>query len=156
MKFVVDVMLGKLVKLLRMLGYDTLYYRGEDPQELVELACQQGGLILTRNKRLTTQGLKGHVMFIKEDNPTLQIKELLDEGVVTLDEEAFFSRCLLCNFRLHPISREEAEGKVPDFILYQQQQFYHCPHCKKIYWSGSHLERMKQRLEQLQAADRSA
>jgi len=28
MKFLVDAMLGKLVKKLRMLGYDTLYYRG--------------------------------------------------------------------------------------------------------------------------------
>ncbi len=153
MKFLADGMLGKLAKLLRMLGYDTFYYRGQDPGQLIALARHQGRFILTRNTRLTTEGLEGPLILITEDNPLLQVKEILARGLIALDEEAFFSRCLLCNSHLDPIPRGEAEGKVPDFIFYQQQEFYRCPQCQKIYWSGSHLKRMKQRLEQLQASD---
>jgi uncharacterized protein with PIN domain len=148
-KFVADGMLGKLVKELRMLGYDTLYYRGQDIHELIQLARQQQRTILTRNVKLTAKGVEGHIVLIMEDRPPLQIKELLNQGIIVLNEKAFFSRCLLCNSLLDEIRREEVEGEVPDFIFYQHREFYHCPQCHQIYWPGSHLQRMEKRLREL-------
>ncbi len=124
MKFLVDAMLGKLAKELRMLGYDTLYYRGQDAHELIQLARQQERVILTRNKELTRNTEKDRIIQIEEDKPSLQLKELLDQSVIALNEDSLFSRCLLCNSPLDEMTREEVEGKVPEFIFYQENEFY--------------------------------
>jgi len=147
-KFLVDCMLGKLVKKLRMVGCDTVYYRGKDLHELIQLARQQERVILTRNTRLTSKMTETFVIRITEDNPALQLEQLLHQGIIALNEERLFSRCLLCNSRLDEVTREEAEGKVPDYIYQHHKEFYRCPQCHRLYWPGTHQERMKKRLEE--------
>jgi uncharacterized protein with PIN domain len=149
MKFIVDRMLGKLAKQLRMLGYDTLYYRGEDIYPLIRLARQEGRVILTRNAKLIPRRPEDVILRITQDDPWLQLKELIQKETIEMDEGKTFSRCLLCNRVLHPISRSEAEGKVPDFIFHQHTEFFRCPQCQRIYWPGSHLENMKKRIKGL-------
>jgi len=153
MNFVTDRMLGKLAKELRMLGFDTVYYRGEDAYTLIKLAREEGRVILTRNTKLLPRTPKDRVVRITEDRPSLQLRELIQKGYISLNEENLLSRCLLCNVLLDDISRDEAEGKVPDFIFYQQKEFYRCPHCLRIYWHGSHQENMKRRIDKLRIAD---
>jgi uncharacterized protein len=149
MKFLVDAMLGKLAKELRMLGYDTDYYRGQDPHELIRLARQQGRVVLTRHKELTRNTEKGRIIQIEQDKPSLQLKELFDQDIIALAEDSLFSRCLLCNSPLDEMTREEVEGKVPEFVFYQENEFYACPQCHRIYWPGSHLDKMEKRLKAL-------
>jgi uncharacterized protein with PIN domain len=154
MKFIADRMLGKLAKQLRMLGYDTLYYRGEDVYPLIRLARQEGRVILTRATKLTPRRPEDVILRITQDEPLLQLKELIQKGSIKMDEENVFSRCLLCNALLDLISRKEVEGKVPDFIFHQQKEFFQCPQCQRIYWPGSHLENMQRRIKELQISDR--
>ena len=142
-------MLGKLAKQLRMLGYDTVYYRGEDAYRLIKLAREEGRVILTRNTKLLPRTKEDRIVRIEDDSPSLQIRELIQKGYISLNEENLLSRCLLCNVPLHDISREEVDGKVPEFIFYQQKEFYQCPQCLKIYWQGSHQENMKRRIDRL-------
>jgi uncharacterized protein with PIN domain len=149
MKFIVDANLGKLAKELRVLGYDTLYYAGKDFHELIQLARLQERVILTRNARLTAKGVDCDIILITEDSPPLQLKELLWKGIVSLNEKNLFSRCLLCNSVVDRIGRQAVEGKVPDFIFHLHQEFYRCLRCRQIYWPGSHLEKMKMRLNDL-------
>jgi hypothetical protein len=77
------------------------------------------------------------------------LRELIQKGYISFNEEKSYSRCLLCNVPLDRISRGEAEGKVPDFIFYQSKEFSRCPHCLKIYWPGSHLDHMKIKMKEL-------
>jgi uncharacterized protein with PIN domain len=149
MKFIADRMLGKLVKELRMLGYDTVYYRGENTYQLIRLAREDSRAILTRSTKLLPKRPEDRIIRVTEDKPSLQLKELIQKGYVSLKEETLFSRCLLCNILLDEIPREEAEGKVPDFILYQQKHFYRCPQCSRIYWQGSHQDNMQKKIERL-------
>ncbi len=149
MKFIADRMLGKLAKGLRMLGYDTLYYRGEDIHQLIHLARQEDRIILTRNTKLVLRRPKDHIITITEDNPSRQLKEVVQKGTLSLDEEKLYTRCLLCNEQIDEIPRQEAEGKVPDFIFIQQRDFYRCPKCQRIYWQGSHLKNMAKKVEEL-------
>ncbi|MGZ3538744.1 MAG: Mut7-C RNAse domain-containing protein [Thermodesulfobacteriota bacterium] len=149
MKFVADHMLGKLAKELRMLGYDTLYYRGETGYPFIRLAREEGRVILTRNSKLLPRKPEDRVVRITEDKPSLQLRELIQKGYISFNEEKSYSRCLLCNAPLDRISRGEAEGKVPDFIFYQSKEFSRCPHCLKIYWPGSHLDHMKIKMKEL-------
>ncbi len=142
-------MLGKLAKGLRMLGYDTLYYRGEDGDRMIQLARQEGRAILTRNTRLIPKRPEDLIIRLTEDHPLLQLKELIRKGHLSLIPENLFSRCLLCNVLIDQIPREEAEGKVPDFIFYQHDSFYKCPQCRRIYWQGTHQQKMKKKVEAL-------
>jgi uncharacterized protein with PIN domain len=149
MKFIADRMLGKLAKELRMLGYDTVYCQGGDAYQLIKSAREEGRVILTRNTKLLPKRPEDRIVQITEDEPSLQVKELIQKGYISLKEEGLFSRCLLCNILLAEIQREEAQGKVPDFILYQQKDFFRCPRCLRIYWAGSHLDHMRKWVEAL-------
>ena len=149
MKFLVDRMLGKLAKGLRILGYDAVYYRGEDLYPLLKLAREENRMILTRNSKLAPRIPEDRIFHVTADQPSLQLKELLQKGIISLDEETPFSRCLLCNVRIDGIPREDAQGKVPDFIFYQKKEFYRCPRCRRIYWQGSHPENMERRIREL-------
>ena len=149
MKFLVDRMLGRLAKKLRMLGYDTIYYRGEDAYALIRWARQEGRVILTRNTKLIPRTPEDHILQVPEDDPSLQLKGLIQSRHIQIDEEKIFSRCLLCNAILDPITRVEVEGKVPDFIFHQHKEFFRCPQCQRIYWPGSHQENMQRRVEEL-------
>ena len=149
MKFLVDRMLGKLAKGLRMLGYDAIYYRGEETQPLIQMARQEGRVILTRNTKLISKRPEDQIFSVTEDKPLLQLRELIQKGHISLDEENLFFRCLLCNALLDEIQRKEAEGKVPDFIFYHKKEFFQCPKCGRIYWQGSHLENMQKKVAEL-------
>ena len=149
MKFLVDRMLGKLAKQLRMLGYDTVYHQGGDFSELIQVARQQGRTILTRKSDVHPGRPEDTILTISEDNPNLQMKALVRQGGISLDETRPFSRCLLCNDLLMNISRTEAEGKVPEYVLSHQKQFVQCPKCRRIYWKGSHQEKMEKWMEEL-------
>jgi uncharacterized protein with PIN domain len=149
MKFLVDRMLGKLAKELRTLGYDTVYYQGQDPLQLIQIAHQQGRTVLTRNTKRIPKSPGDEILTLKEDDPDLQLKDLIKRGFIFLGEANPFSRCLLCNSLLNDIPRGEAEGKVPDFIFYHQKEFFQCPECARIYWKGSHHENMKKWVEGL-------
>jgi uncharacterized protein with PIN domain len=149
MKLLVDRMLGKLAKSLRALGYDTVYYRGEDPRQLMEMARRQGRAVLTRNTRLTPEEPGDDIYTVKDDDPSLQLRSLIGHGVISLGQARPFTRCLLCNTPLKPIPQGDVEGKVPDYIFYHEKEFFQCPDCSKIYWRGSHHENMQKWIEEL-------
>jgi len=142
-------MLGKLAKELRMLGYDTVYYRGENAYPLIKLAREEGRVILTRTTKLTPKRPEDRIVRIMEDKPSFQLRELIQIKIISLHEETPFSRCLVCNILLNEMPREEAEGKVPDFIFYQRKEFFRCPQCSRIYWQGSHQDHMQKKIEEL-------
>ena len=147
-KFLADRMLGKLAKELRMLGYDTIYYQGENAYPLIRWAREEGRAILTRNTKLIPKRPEDNIIRVMEDKPPLQLRELIQKKVISLNEKNLFSRCLLCNILLVEIPREEAEGKVPDFIFYQQKEFFRCPQCLRIYWKGSHQDHMQRKVKE--------
>lgn len=155
MKFIADHMLGKLAKELRMLGYDTLYYRGEPGYPLIKLAREEDRVIVTRNRKLLTRKPEDRIVRITQEKPPLQLKELIQKGYVSFDESKLYSRCLLCNVLLEQVSRKDAEGKIPDFIFHQNMEFSRCPRCLKIYWPGSHLDHMQQKVKELLASSKS-
>ena len=149
MKFLVDRTLGKLVKGLRMLGYDTIFHRGEDAYQLIRLARSESRILLTRDTKLQPRKPEDQIARITEDNPSLQLKGLFQGGFISIHDEKPFSRCLECNGLLSQIPREEAEGRVPDFVFYHQEGFFRCPQCQKIYWKGSHHQNMEKKLQEL-------
>ena len=104
---------------------------------------------MTRNTKLLPGRPEDKILRIVEDDPLLQLKQLIGECDLSLDREKLFSRCLLCNDLLKEISPEEAHGKVPDYVLYHLERFFQCPQCQRVYWKGSHEENMRKTIEEL-------
>jgi len=149
-KFVVDQNVGKLARWLRLMGYDTSFFRGDDDAELVAIALNEGRIILTRDtrimqRRLVTRGRLKAVL-IASDRPLKQIRQVV--ASLHLDWHFNpFSLCLECNQPL--LEREKAGVKdlVPPYVFKTQEQFRQCPVCGRIYWRGTHWRAMTSRLE---------
>ena len=146
--FVADVMLGKLSKWMRIIGFDTLYYRDLGNDKLLALAMKENRQILTRKTLLRDRkDIKNILLFIKENDPSKQLLEVLEHYNLKIDPHSVFTLCLICNQKLKAQPAELVKNKVPDYIANTQKLFYTCPHCKRIFWKGTHFENMWRRIE---------
>jgi uncharacterized protein with PIN domain len=150
MTFIADRTLGKLAKWLRILGYDAVYWRIDDPEGILRRARQEGRTLITKDTKLYKGKGSLEALLIREDNPFRQLLELVDHFRLPLTKERLFSRCLTCNALLEAIDPEEAKGEVPDYIYHTHGAFSRCPSCQKVYWAGTHYRHMTMLVERLQ------
>lgn len=149
LKFIVDENVGKLAKWLRLMGYDTVYFSGDD-SEMVATALRENRIILTRDtaivrRRLATTGRLRVVLLTTEDAEQ-QIGQVI--GALGLGcRFRPFSLCLECNRPLEERSKEEVKGRVPPYVFRTQEQYMECPACHRIYWRGTHWAAMTRKLE---------
>lgn len=145
--FLADVMLGRLARWLRALGYDAVYTREPINSKLMVSAYKEGRIMLTRNKKLYKRvGAKGAIL-IDFDCFREQVQEVISTLGLEYDEGIFFTRCLDCNIPLVPLQRDEARQKVPPFVFYNINTFRACPRCRRIFWSGTHIDEMKKLID---------
>ena len=144
-RFAVDIMLGKLAKWLRVLGFDAAVQPIRDP-ELVEKLLAEGIVPVTRREKMReTQG----IVFIRSDHLFEQLRELITALDLKGSDLKPFSRCSVCNSPLFGITREAAFGGVPDFVFETATDFRKCPECGRIYWPGTHKTRMLEKLQSI-------
>ena len=144
MQFFCDVMLGRLAKYLRMLGIDTLYSRSISEASLIKTAANQNRTILTRRTKFLRIKNPPPFFFIKNNNPEIQLKEVINHFNINVDRLKPFRLCLLCNRALKDVDRNLVEGKVPEYIFNQKNRFSQCPNCHRIYWQGTHYKNMSE------------
>ena len=149
MKFIADSMLGKLAKWLRILGWDTIYYNRSEKDSMIKVANNENRMILTRDTRLQKKGDLKDLLFIKDNDPMAQLREVVNGLDLKIDPERIFSRCLRCNKRLEKVPPEEVEGKVPEYVWQHQRGYSRCPSCKRIYWKGTHADNILRRVKDL-------
>jgi uncharacterized protein with PIN domain len=146
--FAADAMLGRLAKLLRMLGCDVFYDSGIDDPELKLLAVREGRIVLTRDREIADTNLPIEVVLVESDLPDEQLREVVER--FSLDVEgALFTRCLLCNTLVEDVRREDVEERVPPYVYATQERFVRCPSCGRIYWAATHVAGAKRRLQGL-------
>ncbi|HCJ65749.1 MAG TPA: hypothetical protein DHV62_00080 [Elusimicrobia bacterium] len=150
-KFLVDFMLGRLCKWLRIFGFDTEYFTSLNKNIIVYQSLKEGRILLTRDQRVSkNKALK--VLLIDSDNYEKQIQQVLKELNLKVDPEKMFTRCCLCNTLLEPIEKEKVKDKVPSFVYQTQENFSFCFTCQKIYWPGTHWDSMRNKYTQIQTA----
>lgn len=140
MKFVADVMLGRLAKHLRLLGFDVLYDPAMDDNEIIRLSLEQDRTILTRDRRLSNRPLSFRHIFISSEKAAEQLQQVLD-AVERGHLVCALTRCSVCNTPITRISREDAEDLVPEHVLTAYREFTKCGRCGRIYWMGSHIQK---------------
>jgi hypothetical protein len=145
-KFVADGHLGKLVRDLRLLGVDVAYDRDAEDRQLLKLAIDQDRALLTRDRPLLMHAVLRHGYYLRSQDPLEQTIEMLRrfnlKSVV-----APFSRCLRCNASLEPADKENVIGQLEPLTKIYYEQFRRCSGCGQVYWSGSHFEKLQQRIE---------
>lgn len=147
MKFVADSMLGRLAKWLRILGFDTLYSPARQDADIVRLARAERRLILTRDRAMAhRRGVR--VFLLHSDEVEKQVREVMVG--LGLSPANSLSRCPECNGELEPVKKAEVKDLVPPYVYKTQRNFHRCPNCGRIYWQGTHVARIIERLENLE------
>ena len=145
MRLVADAMLGRLAKWLRLLGYDTLYWRGDDAR-LVRLVLAENRLLLTRDTHIPPRLPPHLTLLIVSDHYDAQLGQV----VAHLGLPPRIGRlCLRCNLPLEPADKAEVRAEIPAFVWQTHERFARCPGCLRIYWEGTHYARMLEALKRL-------
>ena len=149
MKFIADVHLGKLVRLMRMLGFDVAYNNSFSNKELFFIAIDKSLVLLSRNHAVSAiTGL--HYFIITSEEAMVQLQEVITH--FALREQIHpFTKCLVCNGALYEVTKDAV---VEQLLLGTKQyfnEFWQCDDCKRIYWKGSHYERMQQLIKQIKS-----
>jgi len=143
-RFVAEPMLGRLAKWLRTIGYDVVYLRSYEEENLIRFMAQ-GRKLLSR--RTGAQVSHPEVILIRSDHVGEQLKEMRDLGCLKTDWSRFFTRCLLCNVPLKEADPEFAKSNVPDHIWHENPSaILFCPVCGRFFWPGTHKDRMLRQL----------
>jgi uncharacterized protein with PIN domain len=140
-------MLGALARWLRILDLDVVYDPALDDPELVERAVAEDRVILTRDRRLVERRRARNHLLIRSDVVDEQVRQVLDEMGIRPDPDRLLGRCLRCNVPTEPLPAEEARAIVPPWVARTQDSYRICPVCGRIYWPGTHAQRMKKRLQ---------
>jgi uncharacterized protein with PIN domain len=144
-RFMADAMLGRLARWLRILGFDTAYEPDLDDGDLVRRAVRQRRIILTRDRRLPDEWRVSGVRVLGAQTPMEQLREVEAAFAICRDAQPF-TRCSRCNERLHAASSDDVGPDVPPRVLLDRKRFRRCPRCRRVYWSGSHVDRIHRAL----------
>lgn len=138
-------MLGRLAKWMRLLGFDTMYYRNTNGKTIIYHSRKEDRTILTRSKILAE----------KSDNATLieseHIMDQLKQITNIVDIESPFSRCPICNIETEEVKRETIQEKVPPYVFEIHKDFKKCPECNRVFWKGTHYKEIKKVINEIKS-----
>ncbi len=147
---VVDAMLGRLGRWLRLLGVDAEARAPGGEADLIAEARASGRTVLTRHRRraarLESAGLP--VLLLDAAGLGGQIRQVAARWDLP-DVSRRFTRCSLCN---EPLSLHEpgaAAAWVPAHVAVTCDRFGRCARCGRIYWRSTHADRFDRDLARL-------
>ena len=144
-KLLLDGMLGKLTRWLRLFGFDAEYRRRFSDEELINLALREGRVLLTRDvdlyRRAKRRGLEA--LLVEGRSDAEEIAEIAAHLGVEPKVEPAESRCPKCDSSLKPVEKEEVRGKVPSKTYEVYEDFWMCKNCGQIYWRGAHWKNIE-------------
>jgi hypothetical protein len=146
--FAADRMLGRLARMLRLLGYDTLYSPQMTSAKLLEIARSGHRLILTRGDAQKRFPGITEILSLRSESPPQQLREVVER--FQLDTRAgLWTRCTLCNAPIEKAQKPAIESQVDPKVFRLYEEFYRCVGCGHVYWRGSHVERIVQNLSRI-------
>ena len=140
--FLADAHLGALARFLRMLGFDTVHDQALPDREIRRIAQDESRVVLTRDRDLLKCREIERGCYVRSPKPEAQLREVAARYRLAASARPF-TLCLHCNLPLEPIGKEQVAGRVPPRVLELHSAFTHCAGCGRVYWPGTHYERMK-------------
>lgn len=159
MKFVTDGMLGKLTRWLRILGEDVKCVNDfsvsskEEDKFLLDLSEEESRVLLTRDVGLYRKALKNNLECVllenEESGPMREINLVSEKLEISFDFSSSSSRCTVCNGVLERVEKSEINDEVSDVVLENNEVFWQCGGCAKVYWHGGHWEKIEEAMREL-------
>lgn len=150
-RFIADVHLGKLARLLRLTGIDTLYNNSASDPEIAHTAVQENRAVLTRDVGLLKHGKLSYGHWLRSTDPDQQLSELIRYFNLS-GKLSPFSRCMSCNGHLKPVNKADVEAKLPPRVQKSFEEFMQCDQCGKVYWKGTHYKKLVAKVREIQDA----
>jgi len=146
MKFVCDDNLGRLARWLRTLGFDTIFDRAITDDQVLSAALAESRTIVTRDHRLAEKTLARQAVLLAATDPLEQVVELIRAAGLQIDPARIFTRCPMCNNPVERVEKEDYTSEIPPYVYRTKDRFTRCSACGRIYWCGTHVDRMKEKL----------
>lgn len=144
-KFILDVHLGKLARLLRLLGFDVKYENDYDDPEIVQISHAENRIILSRDRRLFFDKTITHGYWLRSTNALTQLDEVIQRFDLHNAIEPFH-RCTGCNGHIHPVAKDSILERLEPKTIRFFDKFFRCDQCDRIYWQGSHFQKIRKKL----------
>lgn len=159
-KFLLDEMLGSLLRWLRILGFDAIYAQELDSNTsknldsvLIDKTEATSRILLTKDVELAKRARQRgqEVVLLASDAVKENLETVVTQLNLTVKEEMAGERCPVCNSPLETIPTETARDLVPRKVRTQQKGFWRCsnPSCRKVFWRGSHWKKITRVIEEL-------
>lgn len=145
-RFALDQHLARLAAYLRLLGLDAAHWASVDDAHLARTAVAEDRILLTRDKGVLMRREVVHGGFVRATDPREQVVEVLHRFGAA-ERVAPFTRCLVCNRPLGPAVREAVLDRLPEGTREAYHRFWECPQCRRVFWEGPHVRRMRQWVE---------
>jgi len=156
-KFLVDVMLQKLGRWLRILGVRADMPEDEDDTKILEQAKRDGLILLTRDQELVERAkrLKIKVFAIPKEETSVESQLGLVVKKFKIKIEGFEERtlCTKCGGNLELVGKREVEGKIPEDVVARFDDFLRCKSCGQVYWEGSHWRKINERIRRMKGKE---
>lgn len=147
-RFLLDAHLGGLARYLRLLGFDTWYRNDYDDAELARICQSERRILLTRDRGLLKRGAVTRGYYVRETQPLRQTREVLRRFDLYRVARPF-RRCLHCNGEIKAVNKQEILDRLEPKTDRYFNHFWRCEDCQRIYWHGSHYERMQRQVQAL-------
>ncbi|MBI3969581.1 MAG: Mut7-C ubiquitin/RNAse domain-containing protein [Chloroflexi bacterium] len=145
--FVLDTHLGRLAAYLRLLGFDTLYRNDYADETLARISSEEGRILLTRDRGLLKRSVVKYGYHVWETHPERQLVEVLRRFELS-GAAAPFHRCIECNGEIESVAKAEIADRLPPKTRQFYDEFRRCRSCDRVFWKGSHFERMERLVRQ--------
>ena len=139
-RFMVDHMLIRLGKYLRIIGCDAAWDLQIRTHALIARANAEQRVFLTRNARIPEQYPHPDRLFVLHENdPVKQFRIVVAEFRID-PLERLFSKCIRCNVFLEQVSEKETIRPLVHPNVYARFDcFFTCPKCGTVFWKGTHV-----------------
>ena len=144
--FVVDAMLGSLARKLRAFGFDAIYYKAGDDDDLITKAKSAGRVVVTADRMLAAKSERRGVgaLLVRGERDSTRIDIMITEAARRgIKLEPGDSRCSVCNGSLRRVPIKEAAPRLPRSVAGRHRLFEECTECHKLYWRGSHWKKLR-------------
>lgn len=149
--FIADAMLLKLARWLRIFGIRTDFIPNtmHDSQilKLLALPANREKILLTQDVQLHGRAQHRGIpsFLVPREVPTEeQVAAVLKEFHLSLKDFPAKTICPSCNGGLRIAKKAEVKGKVHENVYKMHRKFWLCGKCGKIYWEGTHWERIEE------------
>ena len=154
-KFVLDVHLRKLARRMRFLGFDADYEDNRGDDVLAEISRRENRILLTCDRQLLMRKIVSRGIIVRSRDPDVQIIEVIER--LNLQKLIMpFARCIECNgiiarMEINSPEFEQSRGYIPAGVISWCSEYFYCTACRKVYWKGSHYEKLTAELERVRS-----